>query len=101
MQTSIPSPLPSFSQVNYDLLVATLEWISSHGEAGAILVFMPGLMEISRLAEAAAASPTLRAATRGGATLVPLHSALAAASTDTALVFDRPPAGCRWEVWWG
>ncbi len=33
-------------KINYDLAVAAVEWVVGHGEEGAILIFMPGLMEI-------------------------------------------------------
>ncbi len=47
--------------------------------------------------EALLASPSVRQATRNGAHLIPLHSALAAASTEQDAVFARPPAGVRRE----
>ncbi len=33
-------------KINYELAVAAVEWVVGHGEEGAILIFMPGLMEI-------------------------------------------------------
>jgi len=40
------------SIINYDLIALTLEYINANMEDGAILVFLPGLMEITKTVEA-------------------------------------------------
>jgi HrpA-like RNA helicase len=63
--------------------VASIRWIIANGEPGALLVFMPGLMEISKLHEACHSDPTIRNATGGGQYVIALHSALASADQGT------------------
>jgi len=75
--------------INYELLELLLTHISLHEEAGAILVFLPGLMEIKKVYENALANPILSSATGGGDWLIPLHSALS--STEQGRAFSKPP----------
>eukprot|EP00798_Chlamydomonas_sp_ICE-L_P028045 gene28045-31147_t len=96
-------------KLNYDLMVATIRWIITNGEEGAILVFMPGLMEITKLNEACLTDPTVRAACGGGRYIIALHSALAASGRyiialhselaasgqDQNAAFEAPPKGMR------
>jgi ATP-dependent RNA helicase DHX57 len=80
-------------KINNDLIVKSLAGISQVGEAGAILVFLPGLMEIAKCLEACQANPVLRASTNGGQYIFSLHSALA--TEDQTRVFQKPPDGVR------
>ena len=43
-------------KINYDLMTALISWICSNGKPGAVLIFMPGLMEITKLHDALQAS---------------------------------------------
>jgi ATP-dependent RNA helicase DHX57 len=70
-----------------------LGYLCVAGAPGAVLVFLPGLMEISKAHQAASSNPVINNATGGGRYLIGLHSSLA--STDQNLVFDRPPPGVR------
>lgn len=56
-------------------------------DANAILVFAPGVEDISRICRQLAASPRLR----GGVQVLPLHGGLP--PSQQARVFDRPPRG--------
>ena len=71
---------------------ATVEHVATHGEAGAILVFLPGAVEIDRLCASLTASRPLRAAAVA-VWAVPLHGSLTAREQQTA--FEPPPRGVR------
>jgi hypothetical protein len=47
-------------KVNYDLALSALSWILDQPGGGAVLVFMPGLMEITKMHEACLANPRVR-----------------------------------------
>lgn len=80
-------------KINYELLTAVVAWICKSGGPGAVLVFMPGLMEITTLHTALSANPVIKAATRNGAFLIAMHSALSSAQQNAA--FSIPPDGVR------
>ena len=80
-------------RVDYELLDTLLAHICDKGDPGSILVFLPGLAEIAKARELASANASIRAATRGGALLLPLHSALG--SGEQRAVFDPAPPGMR------
>lgn len=82
---------PMTEEIDYDFLESLLFHISYKGIEGAILVFLPGYAQISRLLE------TLRNARsrfpESKFLLMPLHSMLT--GSDQRAVFDRPPPGVR------
>eukprot|EP00873_Tetraselmis_striata_P014025 jgi/Tetstr1/434289/TSEL_023396.t1 len=80
-------------KINYELLTAVVAWICKSGGPGAVLIFMPGLMEITALHTALSANPVIKAATRNGAFLIAMHSALSSAQQNAA--FSIPPDGVR------
>ena len=49
--------------INYELMTLLISHICESMDEGAILVFMPGLAEITKLYEACGANPTINAAT--------------------------------------
>ncbi|KAK3236954.1 hypothetical protein CYMTET_52935, partial [Cymbomonas tetramitiformis] len=80
-------------KINYELVEATLQQIVLKGEEGAILVFMPGLMEITKVHEACMGNSYILRATGDGQYLIGLHSSLS--TSEQHLIFERPPAGFR------
>ena len=80
--------------INYELLEALLErLVVDQADDGAVLVFLPGLMEISTLHEACTANRTIHGATGGGKYLIALHSQLS--TQEQQRVFENPPKGTR------
>ena len=87
------------SVIDYELLEDTVNYLSTASRArggrangapdipedGAILVFMPGIMEIQKLSDRLRANPDLY--------IVPLHSSLS--SQDQKKIFSSPPRGQR------
>lgn len=78
------------SIINYELLSALLEKICQNEDEGSILVFLPGIMEITKAIEEMYKtelfqSPAVR--------ICPLHSSLSTA--EQTAVFDVPPDGVR------
>jgi ATP-dependent RNA helicase DHX57 len=80
-------------KINYDLVEKVLQKICLDGEEGAILVFMPGLMEIKKVIEACAGNSYIQKATGDGQYLIGLHSSLSTA--EQRVIFDRPPPNFR------
>ncbi|KAK9844162.1 hypothetical protein WJX81_006552 [Elliptochloris bilobata] len=80
-------------KLNYELAAAALRWVAAQRDGGAVLVFMSGLMEITKLYELCLQDSTIKAATRQGEWLIALHSSLSSAEQQT--VFERPPDGVR------
>ncbi|KAJ4436719.1 hypothetical protein ANN_16851 [Periplaneta americana] len=83
-------------KINYDLIETVLTWIVA-GEhnfprKGAILVFLPGMAEISSLHDQLMDHPVLTPRS-GKFVLVPLHSTLT--SEEQAAVFKKPKPGVR------
>ena len=78
--------------INYDLLVATVEYICDTCDDGAILVFMTGMMEITTLYEQMMeyGRPF---SDESQYRVYPLHSSLSTA--EQKAIFDVPPAGVR------
>ena len=82
------------SPINYELIIQLLEHICFNCGEGAVLVFMPGLAEITRLYEDISDEYGASSLARQGNVLIfPLHSSLT--SSDQKLVFERPPNGKR------
>jgi ATP-dependent RNA helicase DHX57 len=79
--------------INYELMTLLISHICESMDEGAILVFMPGLAEITKLYEACGANPTINAATSGGKYLIALHSTLSTA--EQSIVFDHAPDSVR------
>lgn len=80
----------SQGQINYDLVGQLVRHVDgvlhARGRPGSILIFLPGVMEISKCIRAIAAVCS-------GMHLLPLHSALPLA--EQRKVFDAPPRGSR------
>ena len=53
--------------INYELATKLVTHVCTDMEPGAILIFMPGLVEISKLHESLSNNPTVRAATLNAA----------------------------------
>eukprot|EP00750_Incisomonas_marina_P031765 INCI8296.1.p2 GENE.INCI8296.1~~INCI8296.1.p2 ORF type:complete len:1126 (+),score=243.84 INCI8296.1:1192-4569(+) len=77
--------------INYDLLESLLEYIHEVEPMGAVLVFMPGMMEIMKLYNRLRDSPLFCNSSKF--VVYPLHSALT--TEDQKKVFLRPPSGVR------
>ncbi|XP_046351215.2 putative ATP-dependent RNA helicase DHX57 [Haliotis rufescens] len=82
-------------KINFDLIVAILEWIvggkHEYRKDGAILIFMPGFAEIQTLYDMLMTSKEFGSRNRGRYKIVPLHSSLS--SEDQHAVFSRPREG--------
>jgi ATP-dependent RNA helicase DHX57 len=81
------------SVINYELIAALIKHVCVNMDPGAILVFMPGLAEITRLHEACANDPAIYDATGRGAYLIGLHSTLS--SAEQRVIFEHPPGARR------
>jgi ATP-dependent RNA helicase DHX57 len=79
--------------INYELATKLVTHVCTDMEPGAILIFMPGLAEISKLHESLGNNPTVRAATLNSQYLIALHSTLSTA--EQKVIFEHPPAGTR------
>eukprot|EP00039_Didymoeca_costata_P003149 m.65483 g.65483 ORF g.65483 m.65483 type:complete len:1368 (+) comp11739_c0_seq1:318-4421(+) len=79
-----------FEKVNTDLALSLLAWICSPKQQeetpGAVLVFLPGIAEISKLHNDITTSPLFK-----GVIALPLHSSLT--GEEQARVFVKPPKG--------
>ena len=76
-------------ELDVDLVVRALEHVhTSEGHGGAVLVFLTGWDEITKVLDAARASPVLRSCQ-----LLPLHGSLPSAQQQQ--IFRRPPPGVR------
>jgi HrpA-like RNA helicase len=76
--------------INYELLAALLEQISLNQEEGAILVFMPGMMEITKAIEEMYKKEYFQSSE---VVIYPLHSSLSTA--EQVAIFEIPPEGIR------
>ena len=76
--------------INYELLALLLERITMGEDDGAILVFMPGLAEITKAIEELSKKPIFQSCK---VVIYPLHSALS--TVEQTSVFDIPPVGVR------
>ena len=81
------------SVINYDLAAKLIEHVCVSMDPGAILVFMPGLAEISKLHDACSSNPAIRDATGGAKYLIGLHSSLS--TSEQKVIFEHPPFGTR------
>ena len=77
--------------INYELVANLLAHINDNFDEGAILVFMPGLMEITKTVEALQQNPIFN--DRSKTRVYPLHSTLSTA--EQTAIFEIPPAGVR------
>ncbi|XP_071441564.1 putative ATP-dependent RNA helicase DHX57 [Hetaerina americana] len=83
-------------KINYDLIETLLVWIATGSHEfpreGSILVFLPGMAEITTLHELLSDNPVL-SPRKGNFTLLPLHSSLS--SEEQAAVFQKSKPGVR------
>jgi ATP-dependent RNA helicase DHX57 len=83
-------------KINYDLIEATLVFIAQgehkYPRKGSILVFLPGMAEITTMFDQIKDHPVL-GTRRGKFQLIPLHSALS--SEEQAMIFRKPRDGVR------
>mmetsp|Transcript_12537 Transcript_12537/g.22733 ORF Transcript_12537/g.22733 Transcript_12537/m.22733 type:complete len:1346 (-) Transcript_12537:420-4457(-) len=82
------------SKINFDLMYSLIKKLCTDPDSdpGAILVFLPGLMEIMTLYNQLIGDQALF----GDASkfiIIPLHSSLS--TSNQRMVFERPPEGCR------
>jgi ATP-dependent RNA helicase DHX29 len=77
--------------IDYELLEDLIIHIDEDYEAGAVLVFLPGMAEIQLMKDRLSASR--RFSGSASEWLLPLHSSVA--SSDQRRVFQRPPSGNR------
>ncbi|KAG5890166.1 hypothetical protein JTB14_005186 [Gonioctena quinquepunctata] len=85
-----------FEKINYDLIESVLTWIvfgdHQYPRVGTILVFLPGIAEITTLYDQLVVHPDF--GTRAGKfVLLPLHSSLT--SEEQAAIFKKPKYGQR------
>lgn len=76
--------------INYELVAALLEKICEKEDEGAILVFMPGMMEITKAIDEMRKKEFFQSPS---VVIYPLHSSLSTA--EQTAVFDVPPEGVR------
>lgn len=76
--------------INYELLAELLEHITLNNDPGAILVFMPGMMEITKAIEELYKKEFFQSSQ---VAVFPLHSSLSTAEQTS--VFEVPPEGVR------
>ncbi|XP_035667918.1 putative ATP-dependent RNA helicase DHX57 [Branchiostoma floridae] len=84
-----------FEKINNDLMEALLEWIvmgdHQYPKDGAVLVFLPGLAEITSLYEQLQSSSVFGSRSKRKFNIIPLHSSLS--SEDQQKVFYKPKEG--------
>jgi ATP-dependent RNA helicase DHX36 len=78
------------TKINYELLSELLAHISEKNEEGAILVFMPGMMEIQKAVEEMYKKEYFQSSK---CLIYPLHSSLSTA--EQVAIFEVPPEGVR------
>ena len=76
--------------INYELVVALLENIAVNQDEGAILVFMPGMMEITKTIEEMYKKELFQS---DRVRIYPLHSSLP--TSEQTAIFEVPPKGVR------
>lgn len=76
--------------INHDLILHVIKYICRNFEDGAILVFMPGWDQISKLHDMLEKEPCFDSS---NSILIPLHSLMP--TTNQREVFERPPPGVR------
>eukprot|EP00854_Cymbomonas_tetramitiformis_P006187 gene6187-7418_t len=81
------------NEVDLELVHKLLKYLYAHELEGAVLVFLPGWFEISRLQEKLLECSVMGCRTEHPALVLPLHSQVAAAEQQR--VFDRPTAPTR------
>ncbi|CAB1116380.1 unnamed protein product [Ectocarpus sp. CCAP 1310/34] len=79
------------SMINYEAISSLLEYITYNFEEGAILVFLPGLAEITKMLEALAGNPLFN--DKEKTRVYPLHGSLS--TSDQKAIFEVPPKGVR------
>jgi ATP-dependent RNA helicase DHX57 len=92
---SVRHALTSMDQslINYDLSVRLIEHVCTRMDPGAILVFLPGLAEISKLRDMCASNQKIRDSTGGAKYLIGLHGSLD--TSEQRMIFEHPPPGVR------
>jgi len=78
------------SVINYELLAALIEHLTETGEEGAILVFLPGLAEITNAIDELRRKELFQS---DRVVIYPLHSSLS--TSEQTQVFEVPPKGVR------
>jgi ATP-dependent RNA helicase DHX36 len=78
------------SVMNYELVAELVHHLSLHGEEGAILIFMPGMAEISNTIDQLRKKELFQSEK---VIIYPLHSSLS--SSEQGQVFEIPPPGIR------
>lgn len=76
--------------INYELIAELLEHITLNQEDGAILVFMPGMMEITKTIEEMYKKELFQT---DKVRIYPLHSSLS--TEEQKAIFEVPPSGVR------
>lgn len=79
------------SVINYEMMAKLLEYITENNEEGAILCFMPGFQEITKLIDELNKNPFFSDCDK--VVVYPLHSSLSTAEQTS--VFEVPPKGVR------
>lgn len=77
--------------INYELLAELVEHITLNNDEGAILVFMPGMMEITKTIDELRKKPIFQDSLK--TVIYPLHSSLS--SAEQSAIFAIPPQGIR------
>ena len=78
------------SKINYEIVASLVEHLTLNSEEGAILIFMPGMAEISNTIDELRKKELFQS---DKVVIYPLHSSLA--SSDQSKVFIVPPIGIR------
>jgi len=77
--------------LNVELIASLVQYIHDHEREGAVLVFVPGWSEISKLNKMLLEDPKYRL--KGKTVIYPLHSMMPSASQKA--IFERPKSGTR------
>ncbi|KAG5188233.1 hypothetical protein JKP88DRAFT_267647 [Tribonema minus] len=79
------------SVICYEVIALLLEYICKNFDQGAVLVFMPGLAEITKMLEQLAQNPMFNDSAR--CRVFPLHSSMG--TDEQRRIFEVPPLGVR------
>jgi HrpA-like RNA helicase len=78
------------SKINYELIAELVEHIALNNEQGAVLIFLPGMMEITKAIEELYKKEIFQSSK---VIIYPLHSSLSTA--EQTAIFEVPPEGVR------
>lgn len=78
------------SVINYELIAELVEHICLHNDEGAILLFLPGMMEITKTIEELYKKELFQSSKT---VIYPLHSSLS--TSEQTAIFEVPPEGVR------